>query len=176
MFSQAIVDGEPPDLPPVGYSDQARNFVHGCLHKVPKMRPTYGMLLTHPWLTSLTKPAAIMEEDEDAEEEAANAPAIVPVDRSSTGEDAEKTPELPDNVIDAEVAEWVIAAIAKRKAGKLGKSEKPALHAAPLDSVTSPVAEKTMLNGAEELPVTQPPAQPALDESIAVEEHAAKAE
>ncbi|KAE9989982.1 hypothetical protein EG327_001993 [Venturia inaequalis] len=178
IFSQlsAIVDGEPPDLPPVGYSDQARNFVHGCLHKVPKMRPTYSMLLTHPWLTSLTKPAAIMEEDEDAEEEAANAPAIVPVEHSPAGEDADKIPELPDNVIDAEVAEWVIAAIAKRKAGKLGKSEKPALHAAPLDAVTSPSAEKPMWNGKEESPVTQPPSEPALDASIAVEDHAAKAE
>lgn len=175
-FAQAIVDGEPPDLPPVGYSDQARNFVHGCLHKIPKMRPTYGMLLTHPWLTSLTKPAAIMEEDEDAEEEAANAPAIVPVEHSPDREDADTTPELPDNVIDQEVAEWVIAAIAKRKAGKLGKSEKPALHAAPLDAVTSPVAERRMLNGAEEFPVTQPPSEPALDESIAVQDHAAKAE
>ncbi|TLD27521.1 kinase-like protein [Venturia nashicola] len=168
IFSQlsAIVDGEPPDLPPVGYSDQARNFVHGCLHKIPKMRPTYGMLLTHPWLTSLTKPAAIMEEDEDAEEEAANAPAIVPVEHTPSGEDADKIPELPDNVIDTEVAEWVIAAIAKRKAGKLGKSEKPALHAAPLDAVASPVAERT----------TQPPSAPALEESVAEEDQAAQAE
>lgn len=175
-IAQAIVDGEPPDLPPVGYSDQARNFVHGCLHKVPKMRPTYGMLLTHPWLTSLTKPAAIMEEDEDAEEEAANAPAIVPVEHAPAGEGADKTPELPDNVLDVEVAEWVIAAIAKRRAGKLGKSEKPALHAAPLDAVTSPAAERTMLNGAEDFPVTQPPSKTALDASTVVEDHAAKTE
>jgi mitogen-activated protein kinase kinase len=139
------------------------------------MRPTYGMLLTHPWLTSLTKPAAIMEEDED-EEDAADTPAVVPVEHSPTSESATLVTQLPDNVVDAEVAEWVIQAIQKRKAGKLGKSEKPALHAAPLNAVTSPVVEKTMLNGAEESPVSQPPTEPAFDENekdkVVVEDHA----
>jgi mitogen-activated protein kinase kinase len=160
-------------LPPVGYSEQARNFVHGCLHKIPKMRPTYGMLLQHPWLAPLTKPAAIMEEDED-EEEAAEAPAIVPVEHSPVSEETSPGVQLPDNVVDVEVATWVIEAIAKRKAGKLGKSEKPALHAVPLDAVSSPIAERTMLNGAEDLPIIQPPAVPDFDEKdrIAVEDHA----
>lgn len=141
------------------------------------MRPTYGALLTHPWLTSLTKPAAIMEEDEN-EEEARDAPAIVPVEHSPVAEDTNPITQLPDNVVDTEVAKWVIEAIAKRKAGKLGKSEKPALHAAPLDAVTSPIAEKTMLNGFEAAPVSHPPAEPAQDESehIAVQDHAVEEE
>jgi len=119
-----------------------------------------------------------MEEDED-EEEAADAPAIVPVEHSPVSEGgASPDVQLPENVVDVEVAKWVVEAIAKRKAGKLGKSEKPALHAAPLDAVTSPIAERTMLNGAEALPISQPPAGPALDEEdkVAVEDHAAPTE
>jgi mitogen-activated protein kinase kinase len=131
------------------------------------------MLLTHPWLTSLTKPAAIMEEDED-EEHTADAPAIVPVEHSSASEDESPVPQLPENVVDEEVAIWVIQAIAKRKAGKLGKSEKPALHAAPLDAVTSPVAERTLLNCAEDFPDSQSPAEPAVDkkDGVSEEDHA----
>ncbi len=48
--------------------------------------------------------------------------------------------KLPDNVVDAEVSEWVLRALEKRRLGKLAKAEKPALHTAPLDAVA---AERT---------------------------------
>ena len=42
-------------------------------------------------------------------------------------------------MVDKEVADWVKDAIDKRKRGVLGKGvPKPALHAAPLDAVSSP--------------------------------------
>jgi mitogen-activated protein kinase kinase len=173
IFSQlsAIVDGEPPNLPPEGYSDAARNFVHGCLHKIPKMRPTYAMLLQHQWLAPFTKPAAIMEEDEEEAETHTHASTLSEGTPQSEG--TSPSVQLPHNVVDPEVAEWVIQAIQKRKLGKMAKSEKPALHAAPLDAVTSPQAERSSLNGAE--PVTHPPASPAIDvsESKPVEDDAA---
>src|SRR5258706_10227476 len=68
LISQAIVDGDPPDLPAEGYSLLARDFVHGCLNKVPKLRPTYSMLLNHSWLSPLAKPATISEEEEEEDE------------------------------------------------------------------------------------------------------------
>ncbi|KAI9831012.1 MAG: hypothetical protein M1819_005250 [Sarea resinae] len=122
IFSQlsAIVDGEPPDLPAEGFSDEARDFVRGCLHKIPKLRPTYAMLLRHPWIASLIKPPTISEEDEDAAE--------LP-DHADTG--------VPDTA-DKEVAEWVIAAVEARRNGSMFKKEKPALHAVALDVVHSP--------------------------------------
>ncbi|KAH8918347.1 MAP kinase [Atractiella rhizophila] len=46
---QAIVHGDPPELPPK-YSAEAREFVEACLHKIPHMRPTYAQLLEHPFL------------------------------------------------------------------------------------------------------------------------------
>lgn len=50
IFSQlsAIVDGEPPSLPP-GYSSQAHDFMKHCLNKNPELRPNYSDLLQHPW-------------------------------------------------------------------------------------------------------------------------------
>jgi mitogen-activated protein kinase kinase len=45
---QAIVHGDPPELPEDGYSDQARDFVARCLHKVPARRATYAELLVCP--------------------------------------------------------------------------------------------------------------------------------
>jgi mitogen-activated protein kinase kinase len=42
---QAIVHGDPPSLPDVGYSDQARDFVARCLEKAPAQRATYAELL-----------------------------------------------------------------------------------------------------------------------------------
>lgn len=41
---QAIVHGDPPALPDM-YSDDARDFVEKCLHKIPEKRPTYAELL-----------------------------------------------------------------------------------------------------------------------------------
>lgn len=95
------------------------------------------MLLQHAWLAPLDKPETITEEDEEAAEAAAEAEA--------NGEAPPMEPqpiENQGNFIDREVGEWVIAAIDRRKKGTLGKSAKPALHAAPLDAVGSPQAEK----------------------------------
>ncbi|KAI9730469.1 MAG: hypothetical protein M1818_008164 [Claussenomyces sp. TS43310] len=137
IFSQlsAIVDGDPPDLPEEGYSDLARDFVHGCLNKIPKLRPTYTMLLAHPWLADLFKPASISEEDEDLAEDVANL---------KLGTQSSIRPGIGgEHVYDQEVAEWCQAAMERKRLGLMGTAAKPALHAAPLDSVSpaaSPVA------------------------------------
>ncbi len=117
------MDGEPPDLPPNDFSDEAKDFVRGCLNKIPKLRPTYAMLLRHPWLTPLLKPPTITEEDEDA----------------SAADDAPSSdsPSGP-GVLDREIADWVRGAMERRRNGTMGKKSKPALHAAPLDAVPSP--------------------------------------
>lgn len=72
----------------------------------------------------------------------------------SEDEEAEKAAEagiesafvengIPDTA-DKEVAEWVKAALEKKRAGKLAVSKKPALHEAPLDAVPgSPLLTKT---------------------------------
>jgi mitogen-activated protein kinase kinase len=135
-LSQAIVDGEPPDLPEDGYSDAARNFVRGCLNKIPNLRPTYAMLLQHAWLAPLAKPATITEEDE--EEAEAMAAAEPGPDAASQG-----SPQAIDAVVDKEVADWVKDAIEKKRTGRLKSAQKPALHAAPLDAVSSPSADGT---------------------------------
>jgi len=117
---QAIVDGEPPDLPAANYSEAARDFVRGCLNKIPKLRPTYAMLIRHGWLSPLLKPPTI-NEDEEAEAAA------------EAGHDTTAEP-LPETA-DKEVADWAKAAIERKLSGKVAKSDKPALHAAPLDAV-----------------------------------------
>lgn len=119
IFSQlsAIVEGDPPDLPDQSFSDAAKDFVRGCLNKIPKLRLTYALLLRHAWLAPLLKPPTISEEDGIAAEE-------------GTGEATTGVP-----VIDKEVADWVIDAMERRRSGKMGKKAKPALHAAPLDAV-----------------------------------------
>lgn len=125
IFSQlsAIVDGEPPDLPTDDFSEEAKDFVRSCLNKIPKLRPTYAMLLRHPWLTPLLKPPTITEEDEDT----LNADGESPSGNRS---------EL--SVLDGEIADWVNAAMERRRNGTMGKKSRPALHAAPLDAVPSP--------------------------------------
>ncbi|KAF2860239.1 kinase-like protein, partial [Piedraia hortae CBS 480.64] len=122
IFSQlsAIVDGETPDLPADRFSEAACDFVAGCLNKIPKLRPTYPMLLQHAWLAPLNKPATISEEDEDGGDQ----PITV------TG-----GPRSPGGFVDREVGEWVLQALEQRRAGRLGSSAKPALHAAPLVAV-----------------------------------------
>ena len=114
------MDGEPPDLPADRFSEPARDFVRGALNKIPKLRPTYAMLLRHPWLAPLLKPPTISEEDEEADEEA-------PIDESAAL-----------SVLDDEVAKWVNEAMERKRNGTMGKKAKPALHAAPLDAVPSP--------------------------------------
>ena len=94
------------------------------------MRPTYTMLLKHPWLQALSKPQTITEEAEegDAVEETAEAVGKINLDSSTE---------------DAEVADWVLTVLKRKQEGKdAGNPGKPALHAAPLDSVspiTSPL-------------------------------------
>jgi len=85
------------------------------------------MLLSHGWLAPLSKPATISEEDE--------------LDEEFEGLGLEDGHTGNPNSYDKEVAEWVIAALEKKRSGKMGEAAKPALHAAPLDSV-SPAASQ----------------------------------
>lgn len=57
IFSQlnAIVNGDPPELPKT-YSQEAQDFVRSCLNKNADLRPTYNMMLRHPWLSVLLQP------------------------------------------------------------------------------------------------------------------------
>jgi mitogen-activated protein kinase kinase len=131
MREQAIVDGEPPDLPADRYSEQAIDFVRGCLNKIAKMRPTYAMLLRHAWVAPMMKPPTISE-DEEAEK-AAEAGS----DLSSGSIDGVPSTE------DKEVAEWAKSALEKKRQGKMVVPKKPALHEAPLDAVPgSPLMTK----------------------------------
>lgn len=122
-------------MPEEGYSTLARDFVKGCLHKIPKMRPTYAMLLNHPWLQNFSKPPTISERDED---DAAEAAAQGLEELSIYGDDGKPFP-TGENSYDEDVANWVKNAMEKKRQGLLGSFAKPALHAAPLDSV-SPAA------------------------------------
>jgi mitogen-activated protein kinase kinase len=134
---QAIVEGEPPDLPEEGFSEAARNFVRGCLHKIPKLRPTYAMLLQHAWLAPLVKPQTIAEEEEDDDASAEATPNDDSDSPESVNSKISLGAKLPP-VIDQEVADWVLEALENRRRGKLGKgAQKPALHAAPLDAVNN---------------------------------------
>ncbi|KAI0376109.1 kinase-like protein [Hypomontagnella monticulosa] len=133
IFSQlsAIVEGDPPDLPD-RYSEAARTFVHGCLNKVPKLRPTYQALLASEWLADLTKPETITEEDEEAEENEASAEAVAGA--------AGKLDLSHSSTEDEEVAAWVKEVLQKKENGQYGVAEdQPALHHAPFD-VVSPLA------------------------------------
>jgi mitogen-activated protein kinase kinase len=132
------VDGDPPDLPEDGFSDAARNFVRGCLNKIPNLRPTYAMLLQHAWLAPLVKPATIAEEDEEEAEAAANGDIDLPNPPTPTVASSNEV------VYDKEVADWVKETLEKKKNGTLGKgAQKPALHAAPLDAIPSPGSMQT---------------------------------
>lgn len=93
--------------------------------KIPKLRPTYAMLLQHAWLAPLLKPPTITEEDEEAAEAGEEPAAAAGANDPTTA--------------DKEVAEWAKVAIERRRNGTMGKKAKPALHAAPLDAVPSPV-------------------------------------
>ncbi|KAK5656359.1 hypothetical protein OQA88_4739 [Cercophora sp. LCS_1] len=124
IFSQlsAIVEGDPPDLPSEGYTPAAQDFVRSCLNKIPTKRHTYPMLLTHPWITALSKPATITE---NAEAE----------DAAADDDLADATGSLDLNGVagDSEVATWVNGVLDRKRKGLIkGASDKPALHAAPL--------------------------------------------
>jgi mitogen-activated protein kinase kinase len=110
-------------LPEAGYSIAAKDFVHGCLNKIPKLRPTYSMLLGHAWLAGFSKPETIGEEDEENAEELMS---------------KQTDPGLLSYATeDEEVANWVKGQLEKKKLGSLTKSAKPALHAAPLNAMPS---------------------------------------
>lgn len=82
------------------------------------------MLLQHPWLANLLKPAAISEEDEEAAER---------------GEDfASATVDTAHSYHDTEVAEWVQGALERKREGKLPEVQQPALHKVDLASMASP--------------------------------------
>ena len=81
------------------------------------------MLLRHGWLAPLLKPPTISEEDEETETD-------------NTNQDPNSLP-----VVDKEVADWVVDAMERKRSGKMGSKAKPALHAAPLDAVSSPSKE-----------------------------------
>ncbi|KAL2167975.1 hypothetical protein VTG60DRAFT_565 [Thermothelomyces hinnuleus] len=140
IFSQlnAIVEGDPPDLPSDGYSALAQDFVRCCLNKNPHKRHTYPMLLAHPWIKSLGKPETITE---DAEAEAAAADDAL---ADATGSLSLNNPSGQVHEGDYEVAEWVKAVLQRKRDGLLKEeAKKPALHAAPLDTLSpmaSPVA------------------------------------
>jgi mitogen-activated protein kinase kinase len=93
------------------------------------------MLLQHAWFAPLVKPAPILEEDEDEDEQT---PPSYSDDTLFEEQSESVSLNLPSDVVDQEVAEWVSQALEKRRQGKLGKSAKPALHAAPLDVVKTP--------------------------------------
>ncbi|KAJ6783574.1 hypothetical protein PWT90_06791 [Aphanocladium album] len=149
IFGQlnAIVEGEPPTLPEEGYSEQAHDFVKGCTNKVPLKRPTYAAMLKHPWLSSLEKPYTIAEVAEEGDEAEQVAEQVGQLALSSSTEDEE-------------VADWV-KGVLLRKATSGGNGSgssdtngahtlsassgegRPALHAAPLDTV-SPLASPVL--------------------------------
>lgn len=83
------------------------------------------MLLQHGWLAELSKPETISEADEEAAEAGGNNSVDIALISSGTEDD--------------EVAAWVKNALDRKKKGLLGVGIKPALHAAPLDSI-SPAA------------------------------------
>jgi mitogen-activated protein kinase kinase len=101
------------------------------------------MLLQHAWLAPLAQPATIEEEDEEAAEAAAaNGEPLAQVASPPAGQAGGSVVDA-GGFVDREVGEWVIAAIERRRNGTMGKSAKPALHAAPLDAVVSPQATKS---------------------------------
>ena len=115
------MDGDPPDLPREGFSKAARDFVQGCLNKTPKLRATYAMLLRHAWLAPLLKPPTISEVNEEAFNDLDSESAV-----SMTA--------------DKEIAEWVCNAMEKKQNNKLGRKTKPALHTAPLNTVSNSIS------------------------------------
>jgi mitogen-activated protein kinase kinase len=94
------------------------------------------MLLEHPWMKPLQRPATITEdaeaEDAATDDHLANAAGKLDLDGSGP------TGFSPDG--DAEIAAWVRGVLELKKQGKSGALPmKPALHTAPLDSM-SPAA------------------------------------
>jgi mitogen-activated protein kinase kinase len=99
------------------------------------MRPSYARLLQHGWLASL----ATAEINESKTVDGMFTSACI--DKYATG--------------DVEVGEWVKSALESRKSGTMKSKEKPALHAAPLDAVSSPNGDRV----SPDLPTSQQTAQ-----------------
>jgi mitogen-activated protein kinase kinase len=89
------------------------------------------MLLRHEWLAELLKPPSA----EEGLEQGVN----IGTTRLESADDGVL------DTADEEVGAWVRAAIERRKNGTMGKAQKPALHAAPLDAVTSPGVERASM-------------------------------
>lgn len=96
------------------------------------------MLLQHPWLAGLSKPAAISEDDEMGDSSPADGPAAATNGTTTTTTTTSSAAEAADPAYDEEVAQWVKTALRRKAEGLMGSSAKPALHAAPLDSVSPP--------------------------------------
>lgn len=117
--------------------------MHGCLNKNPKARPAYDVLLKHAWMKPLAKEYDAIKEE--PEEEDGAAPEADGVEGAVEGMCAL---EIEEGVVDGVVAGWVRGALERkareekerREGGKEGGSAesgaRPALHAAPLDSVS----------------------------------------
>lgn len=85
------------------------------------------MLLQHPWIKTLSKPETITEEAE-AEVEATD---------NELADAAAKQLSINEGLGDAEVAAWASDVLDRKRKGLQPASiERPALHAAPLDSVS----------------------------------------
>jgi mitogen-activated protein kinase kinase len=95
--------------------------VNACLNKSPLKRPSYAVLLRHPWLAPLMeRPTGADSEDTD----------------SADPEHAASSTQ------DEEVATWVKGSLERRLNGQVGDTKKPALHAVALDAVGgSPLLE-----------------------------------
>lgn len=106
--------------------------------KIPKLRPTYGMLLQHAWLAPLALPPTITEEDEEAAERAAEAGEELPEAKALPDGASGMMPVGDQQPADKEVADWVIGALDRKRNGLMARKAKPALHAAPLDAVSTP--------------------------------------
>lgn len=85
------------------------------------------MLLQHGWLADLSKPPVISEEDEELADELVDL---------GIGEQSMGSGIGGENMYDREVAEWCKAAMERKRLGNMGTAAKPALHAAPLDTVS----------------------------------------
>ncbi|KAL4912821.1 kinase-like domain-containing protein [Aspergillus aurantiobrunneus] len=135
IFSQlhAIVHGDAPSLPKSEYSDDAHSFVNACLDKNPKNRPSYNMLLRHPWLSSLMQPPSEPTNPD------------VPSMSLADGTSGESTPAVTD---DQEIADWVRERLEKRHNGLFKGADRPALHAVALDAVPgSPLLDEPPIAG-----------------------------
>lgn len=96
------------------------------------MRPTYQALLASEWLKDLGKPETIKEEEEEADENEASDEAVAGV--------TETMNIRLSGTEDLEVAAWVKGVLEKKATGQYGEAAgKPALHAAPLDAIGSPL-------------------------------------